>query len=133
MYVYSKRKHTEPPPPLPGANKTKDADAYGKKEGCQNSPESQKHTHSIHCTENLKNIFPEMKLHTLVLNFYIHGRDLYFPMIGRIWSLYFPVLRESTLGSTTGAEKKAGNFHQAVVGGSSLPSPWLLWLSQEFT
>jgi hypothetical protein len=62
---------------------------------------------------------------------YLRG-FFYFPMIGLIWSLYFPVMRESTLGSTTEAEKKAGNFRQAVVGGSSLPSPWLLQLSQEF-
>jgi hypothetical protein len=26
----------------------------------------------MHCTENLKQIFPEMKLHSLVPNFYIH-------------------------------------------------------------
>jgi hypothetical protein len=37
----------------------------------------------------------------------------YIPMIGIIWSLYFPVLRESTLGSTTEAEKKAGNYRQS--------------------
>jgi hypothetical protein len=32
----------------------------------------------VHCTENLKLIFPEMKLRGLVTNFYIHvsGSDL---------------------------------------------------------
>jgi hypothetical protein len=39
-----------------------------------------------HCTENLKHIFPEMKLHGLVPNFYldISGSNLYIPMIGLI-------------------------------------------------
>jgi hypothetical protein len=37
----------------------------------------------MHCTENLKQIFPEMKLHSLVPNFYIHVsvRILYIPTI----------------------------------------------------
>jgi hypothetical protein len=39
------------------------------------------------------------------------------------WNLYFPVLWERTLGSTAGAERRAGNCRQAEVGGSSLPSP----------
>jgi hypothetical protein len=55
-------------------------------------------------TENLKHIFPEMKLRGLIPNFYIHvyRSDLYIPTIGYIWNLYFPVLRERTLGSTAG-------------------------------
>jgi hypothetical protein len=44
-------------------------------------------------------------------------------MIGLIWNLYFLVLLEITLGSAAGVEKRAGNCHQALVGGSSLPSP----------
>jgi hypothetical protein len=38
----------------------------------------------MHCTENLKQIFPEMKLRGLVPNFYIHVSvsDLHIPMIG---------------------------------------------------
>jgi hypothetical protein len=77
------------------------------------------------CSENSKHIFPEMKLRNLVPNFYIHvsGSDLNIPMISLIWNLYFLVLRERTLGSAAGVEKRAGNCHQAQVGGSSLPSP----------
>ncbi len=48
-------------------------------------------------------------------------------------SLYIPVLHERLLSSAVGAERRAGNCHQAVVGGSSLSSPLLLRLSQEFT
>jgi hypothetical protein len=83
-----------------------------------------------HCTENLKHIFPEMKLHGLISNFYIHasGSDLYIPTMGLIWNLYFPVLSDRTLGSTTGEERRVGTSRQAEVGGSSLPSPRLLWL-----
>jgi hypothetical protein len=80
-------------------------------------------------------IFPEMKLHNLVPNFYIYvsGSDLYIPMINLICILYFLVyMRKRTL-SSTGAEKKAGNCRQTEVGGSSLPSPLLLRLSQELT
>ncbi len=38
----------------------------------------------MHCTENLKQIFPEMKLRGLVPNFYIHVSvsDLYILTIG---------------------------------------------------
>jgi hypothetical protein len=38
----------------------------------------------VHCTENLKHIFPEMKLRGLVPDFYVHVSvsDLYIPMIG---------------------------------------------------
>ncbi len=38
----------------------------------------------MHCTENLKQIFPEMKLLGLGLNFYIHVSvsDLYNPTLG---------------------------------------------------
>jgi hypothetical protein len=41
-------------------------------------------------------------------NFYTHvsRSDLYIPMIGLIWNIYFPVLCEITLGSTTEAEKE---------------------------
>jgi hypothetical protein len=39
----------------------------------------------LHCTENSKHIFPEMKLHGLApnFNFHIHGSvsDLYIPVI----------------------------------------------------
>jgi hypothetical protein len=37
-----------------------------------------------HCTENLKHIFPEMKLCGLIPNVYIHVlvSDLYIPLIG---------------------------------------------------
>ncbi len=47
--------------------------------------------------------------------------------------LYFPVWDERSLSSTAGAERRAGNCRQAVVGCSSLPSPPLLRLSREFT
>jgi hypothetical protein len=65
-----------------------------------------------------------MKLHSLVPNFYIHvsGGNLNIPSIGLVWNLYFPVLREKILGSTAGAERRAGNCRSAGVGGSSLPS-----------
>jgi hypothetical protein len=53
------------------------------------------------------------------------------PKISLIWNL--PVLSERTFGSTTGAERRAGNCRQAVGGGSSKPSPPLLQLSFEFT
>jgi hypothetical protein len=88
----------------------------------------------MHCTENLIHIFLAKKLRGLVPNFGIHisGGDLYIPTIGLIWNLYFLVLRERTLGSTAGAERRAGNCHQAEVGGSSLPSPTLLQLRREF-
>ncbi len=81
--------------------------------------------------QNLKHIFPEMKLRGLVPNFYIlvSGSDLYIPTIGLIWNLCFHVLQERALSSTTGAERRAGNFRQAVVGGSSLPYSKLLRLS----
>ncbi len=61
------------------------------------------------CTENSKHIFPEIKLCGLVPNFFIHvsGSDLSIPKISLIWNLYFPVLRERTLGSTAGAERRA--------------------------
>jgi hypothetical protein len=44
----------------------------------------------LHCTENSKQIFPEMKLHGLVLNFCIHvsASDLCIPMIGTPTMLY---------------------------------------------
>jgi hypothetical protein len=44
----------------------------------------------LHCMENSKQIFPEMKLHGLVPNFYIHVSvcDLYFPTIGPPILLY---------------------------------------------
>ncbi len=44
-----------------------------------------------HWTKYLKHIFPEMKLRGLVPTFSIHvsGSDLYIPMIGLIWNLYF--------------------------------------------
>jgi hypothetical protein len=43
-----------------------------------------RYTLQIHCTENSKQIFPEMKLRGLVPNFHIHVSvsDLYIPMIG---------------------------------------------------
>ncbi len=76
-----------------------------------------------------------MKLHGLIPNFYIHvsGSDLYIPTIGLIWNLYFLVLRERTLASTTGAKRRSGNCLQAGVGGRSLPCPPLLQLRKEFT
>jgi hypothetical protein len=66
-----------------------------------------------------------MKLLGLNPNFYVHvsGSNLYFPMISLIWNLYCPVLRKRTLGSTAGAERRVGNCRQAVISGSSLPSP----------
>jgi hypothetical protein len=42
-------------------------------------------------------------------------------------------LRERTLGSTAGVERRAGNCRQTEVGGSSLPSPALLRLRAEYT
>jgi len=51
---------------------------------------------------------------------------------GLTWKLYFAALHERTLGSTTGAERRAGNWFQDVVGRSSLPSLPLLWLSREY-
>jgi hypothetical protein len=43
----------------------------------------------MHCTENSKQIFPEIKLRGLILYFYIYvaGSNLYIPMIGLIWNL----------------------------------------------
>jgi hypothetical protein len=61
------------------------------------------------------------------------GSNLYTPMIGLICNLYFPVLRVSTLGSTAGADRRAGNCHPAVVGASSLPFSPLQQLCREFT
>ncbi len=81
---------------------------------------------AVQCTENLKQIFPEMKLCDFVPDFYIHvsGSDLYIPNIGLIWNLYFRVLRERALGSTARVDGGAGNCRLAVVGISSpaLPS-----------
>ncbi len=76
-----------------------------------------------------------MKLRGLIPNYYIHvsGTDLYFPAIGFIWNLYFPVLRERNLSSNAGVERRAGNCCQAAVAGSSLTSPPPLRLSPEFT
>jgi hypothetical protein len=51
------------------------------------------------------------------------GAIFWISTIGLIWNLYFPLLCERTLGSTAGAEKRAGNCRQAGVGCSSLPSP----------
>jgi hypothetical protein len=43
----------------------------------------------LRCTENLKQIFPEMKLRGLIRNFYINvsGSNLYIPMIILIWDI----------------------------------------------
>jgi hypothetical protein len=89
---------------------------------------------TLYCTENLKHIFPEMKLCGLVPNFYIHvsGIDFHIPRIGLIWNLYFPELHERTLSSTAEVERRLGNCRQALVDGSSLLSPPLLQLSREF-
>ncbi len=51
----------------------------------------------------------------------ISGSDLYIPTNSLIWNLY--ILHEITLGSTAGAEGRAGNCRQAAVGSSSLLSP----------
>jgi hypothetical protein len=90
---------------------------------------------NVHFIQNSKHIFPKMKMRDLVPTFYIPviGSDLYIPMIGLIWNICFPVLRERTLGSTARKERRAGNCCQAEVDGSSLPSPQLLRLSREFT
>jgi hypothetical protein len=50
-----------------------------------------------------------MKLCGFVPNISIHvsGSDLSIPKIGLIWNLYFLVLREITLGSTAGVERRA--------------------------
>jgi hypothetical protein len=52
----------------------------------------------IHCTENSRQIFPEMKLRGLVPNFCIHASvsDLYFPTIGPLFCR--SVLRLRTYG-----------------------------------
>jgi hypothetical protein len=45
-------------------------------------------TSNLHCTENSIYVFPEMKLHRIIPNSYIHVSviDLYIPRIGRsIW------------------------------------------------
>ncbi len=79
----------------------------------------------MQCTENLKHIFPEMKLRGLVPSFYIHvsGSDLHIPTIGLIWNLYFPALCDRALSSTAGAERRAGGPAASRVGSSStLPS-----------
>jgi hypothetical protein len=90
---------------------------------------------AIHCTKfwnkysqkwNCTASFPLPHSH-------VSGSDLYIPTIGLIWSLYFAVLRERTLCSTAGAERRVGNCRQTEVGGSSLPSPPLLRLRREFT
>ncbi len=48
-------------------------------------------THYLHCSTNLKHIFPEMKLRGLVPSFYIHVSEsnLYIPTMGLTWNLYF--------------------------------------------
>jgi hypothetical protein len=96
---------------------------------------NQEMTTFMHCNKNSKHILPEMKLRGLIPNFNIHvsESDLYIPTISLIWYLYFPILGEITLGSAAEVERRAGNCRQAGVGGSSLPSPPLLRLSQEFT
>ncbi len=58
---------------------------------------------------------------------------IYIPKTGFVWKIYFPVLHHRTLSSTKRGKRRAENCRQAVVGGSSLPSPTLLWLSREFT
>jgi hypothetical protein len=47
-----------------------------------------------HCTEDVKHIFPVMKLCGLVPNFYVYvpGSNLYITMIGLIWNLCFPTI-----------------------------------------
>jgi hypothetical protein len=67
-----------------------------------------------------------MKLRGLVPNIYIHvpGSNLYIRKIGLICNFYFPVLRERTFSSIAGAERRARNCSQAVVGGGSLPFPF---------
>jgi hypothetical protein len=64
---------------------------------------------------------------------HVSDSDLYFPTMGFICNLYFPVLIERTVGSTAEAEKRAGNCRLALVCGSYLPSPLLLQLSREFS
>ncbi len=78
-----------------------------------------------HCTRNSKHVFLEMKLRDLVPSFYIHvsGSHLYIPTIGLIWNLYFPVLRGRALGSTTGAERKAGTAAKQWL--AAVPCPHL--------
>jgi hypothetical protein len=48
--------------------------------------------------------------------FYIHvsGSYLYIPTIVLIWNLYLTVLHERTLGSTSGAKRRAGNCHHGT-------------------
>ncbi len=77
-----------------------------------------------------------MKLRPLVPNFYIHvsRSDLYIPTIGLIWNLCFLVLCERELWAQPQEQREGQGSAprpQAVVGGSSLPSPLPLWLSQE--
>jgi hypothetical protein len=47
---------------------------------------SGKQAEDMHCTENSKQIFPEMKLSGLIPYFYIYesGSNLYIPMIGLV-------------------------------------------------
>ncbi len=68
-------------------------------------------------------LYRKFEAYIPIPNFYIRvsGNDLYISMIRLFWNLYLPVLHERTLGSTAGAERRAGNCLQAVVGGSSLP------------
>ncbi len=82
---------------------------------------------ALHCNENSKHIFPEMKLQGLVPNFYIHvsGSDLYIPMTCLIWNICFPVLHERTLSSTTGGMRRAGKGTAAKQMLGTVPCPLL--------
>jgi hypothetical protein len=86
----------------------------------------------LHCNENPIYVFPEKDLRGLSPNFHIRVSVsyLYIPRIALIWNHYFPVLHERTLGSTAGAEGRAGNCRQPLLGGSFLPFSPLLQLSQ---
>ncbi len=105
--------------------------------------------------------FPRNETAGLAPNFYNHvsGSDLYIFMISLIWNLINSQTKKKlttmiicfsfmirnfpnwkfvcwpfmwTLSSTSGAEGKAGNCRQPVLGSRSLPLSLLLWFSQEF-
>jgi hypothetical protein len=67
-----------------------------------------------HCTVKFKTYIPRNEIAQPRYQFkysYIWEPFIYNPTIGLIWNLYFPVLCERTLGSTAGAERRAGNCH----------------------
>ncbi len=81
--------------------------------------------------QKIWNIFSQARphsqfLHSCIWERFIYSQDLY------LESLFSCIARENSQLNRR-AKRRAKNCRQAVVGGSSLPSPPLLWLTQEFT